>query len=155
MTFKLKSPAFKHREPIPVKDTADGENVSPPLQWTDPPEGTKSFVLVVEDPHAPAGIFRLWGLYNIPADTRALPEGFGSGRQNAGFGLGINDFGRPKYAGPAPPKGHGRHHYHFKLAALDVNKLSPSPRMKVADIWKYAQAHKLGEAELVGTYERR
>ena len=77
MPFELKSPAFSNEQRIPVKYTGDGENLSPPLEWSDPPPGTKSFALVVEDPDAPSGIFRHWGLYNIMAERRMLPEGVG------------------------------------------------------------------------------
>jgi Raf kinase inhibitor-like YbhB/YbcL family protein len=153
MAFELKSPAFANRQPIPVKYTGDGDDISPPLEWSDPPPGTKSFALVLEDPDAPSGTFRHWGLYNIKADRTRLPEG--DGRKAEGLGLGVNDIGEPRYRGPAPPKGHGTHHYHFKLAALDVEALSPAPQLSVADIWKKARGHMLGEAELVGTYARR
>jgi Raf kinase inhibitor-like YbhB/YbcL family protein len=154
MVFRLESPAFGNAEPIPRKYTVDGENLSPPLKWTDPPTGTKSFALVVEDPDAPWGVFRHWGIYNIMANRQELPEGVGHGPKTEDLGMGINDFGEPRYGGPAPPKGHGTHHYHFKLAALDVEALSQAPNMKVADVWKAAQEHKIGEAELVGTYAR-
>ncbi len=137
-----------------MKYTGDGENLSPPLEWSDPPAGTKSFALVVEDPDAPSGTFRHWGLYNIMAERRALPEGVGHGVKMEVLGMGVNDFGKPRYGGPAPPKGHGTHHYHFKLAALDVEVLTRKPKATVEDIWKMAQPHILGETELVGTYAR-
>ena len=154
MTFGLKSPAFSNGEPIPEKYTADGENLSPPLEWSDPPAGTKSFALIVEDPDAPSGMFRHWGLYNIMGERTLLPEGVGRGKKTERLGKGVNDFGEPRYGGPAPPKGHGTHHYHFKLAALDVEELSHAPTMPAADIWKAAQKHMLGQTELVGTYGR-
>jgi Raf kinase inhibitor-like YbhB/YbcL family protein len=154
MAFTLKSPAFHDQEQIPTKYTADGENLSPPLEWSDPPPGAKSFALVVEDPDAPSGVFRHWGLYNISSDRRMLPEGAGRGPKTEDLGLGVNDFGNPHYGGPAPPKGHGLHHYHFKLAALDVEALSQAPKMPAADVWKAAQKHIVAEAELVGTYAR-
>jgi len=151
MVFQLKSPAFGNAEPIPQKYTADGENLSPPLEWSDPPPGTKSFALIVEDPDAPSGVFRHWGIYNIMPARQQLPEGIG-GQKMEGLGAAINDFGEPRYGGPAPPKGHRTHHYRFRLAALDVETLSPN--MKVADLWRRAEKHKIGEAELVGTYAR-
>lgn len=152
MTFSLKSPAFGNQQPIPKKYTADGENLSPPLEWSDPPPGTRSFALVVEDPDAPSGTFRHWGLYNIAGARTRLPEGVNATTDH--LGLGVNDFGKPRYGGPAPPKGHGVHHYHFKLAALDVETLSQAPNMPIAEIWKAAQSHMLGQAELIGTYAR-
>ncbi|RZN12769.1 YbhB/YbcL family Raf kinase inhibitor-like protein [Bradyrhizobium genosp. SA-3] len=155
MAFSLTSPAFRDGERIPAKYTADGENFSPPLQWSDPPPGTKSFALVVEDPDAPSGTFRHWGLYNIMGERTVLPEGVGGRKAKAeDIGKGVNDFGEPNYHGPAPPRGHGTHHYHFKLAALDVEALSQAPKLAVGDIWKAAQTHLLGQAELVGTYSR-
>jgi Raf kinase inhibitor-like YbhB/YbcL family protein len=157
MTFELKSPAFPNGGHIPVKYTADGENLSPPLEWSNPPSRTKSFALVVEDPDAPTGVFRHWGLYNLAAETRALPEGLGEGRKRPDMGMAFNDFGRQQYGGPAPPKGHGIHHYHFKLLALDAERLtidSLGPSAAVADLLQAADTYKVGEAELVGTYER-
>ncbi|WP_119304171.1 YbhB/YbcL family Raf kinase inhibitor-like protein [Dongia deserti] len=154
MTFELRSPAFRDRQRIPVKYTVDGEDVSPALEWSDPPRNTRSFALIVEDPDAPTGTFRHWGVYNIMSERDRLPEGIGHGVKTEDLGMGINDFGEPRYRGPAPPKGHGTHHYHFKLLALDVESLMQAPKVSVADIWKAAQGHTLGQAELVGTYSR-
>jgi len=154
MTFELRSAAFENGRPIPARYTADGENLSPPLEWSDTPLGTKSFVIIVEDPDAPSGLFRHWGLYNILSDRRQLPEGVGHGAKTEDLGWGVNDFGEPRYRGPAPPRGHGLHHYHFKIAALDVETLSQAPKAKVADIWRQAQEHAIATAELVGVYGR-
>ncbi|MDE2471554.1 MAG: YbhB/YbcL family Raf kinase inhibitor-like protein [Bradyrhizobium sp.] len=154
MTFSLTSPAFRNGDQIPAKYTGDGENVSPPLAWSDAPAGTKSFALVVEDPDAPSGTFHHWGLYNIMGERSILPEAVGHGAKTEKLGKGVNDFGEPRYGGPAPPKGHGTHHYHFKLAALDVEELSRVPKMSIDDIWKAAEKHMLAQAELVGTYSR-
>src|SRR5438552_4590883 len=117
MAFALASPAFSNGGKIPLKYTLDGDNLSPPLEWRDAPPGTKSFALVVEDPDAPNGTFRHWALYNISGNRDDLPEGVG------GADLGVNDFGHRRYDGPRPPKGDGKHHYHFRIAALDVEKL--------------------------------
>ena len=154
MAFALKSPVFGPGEPIPRKYTLDGENVSPPLEWSDAPTGTKSFALIVEDPDAPMGTFRHWGLYNIMAERTVLPEGMGHGIKTEDLGFGVNDFGHPRYEGPQPPQGHGTHHYHFRLAALDVEGLTQAPKARIADIWEAAKDHVLAETELVGTYER-
>ncbi len=150
ITFQLRSPAFGEGQAIPVKYTGDGDDVSPPLEWSNPPPGTRSFVLI--RPDAPFGVFRHWGLYNIKAKRTQLPEGVGHGVRTEDLGMGVNDFGEPRYGGPAPPKGHGTHHYHFKLAALDVETLTQAPTASVADIWRAAQAHVIAQAELVGTY---
>ena len=154
MTFSLTSPAFRDGGQIPTKYTGDGENLSPPLEWSDAPAGTKSFALVVEDPDAPSGTFRHWGLYNIMGERSMLPEGVGHGAKTEKLGKGVNDFGEPRYRGPAPPKGHGTHHYHFKLAAVDVEELSRAPKMAAEDVWKAAEKHMLAQAGLVGTYSR-
>ena len=79
MTFRLRSPAFDDGNAIPAKYTADGEDLSPPVEWQDPPPGTKSFVLIVDDPDAPSGVFRHWGLYNISAERDRLPGGSAMG----------------------------------------------------------------------------
>jgi Raf kinase inhibitor-like YbhB/YbcL family protein len=153
MTFALESPAFHNGERIPDKYARNGENLSPPLVWRDAPQGTKSFVLVVEDPDAPSGIFRHWGIYDIAAQRDRLPEGATSKAKTERFGHGVNDFGNPRYDGPQPPKGHGVHHYHFRLAALDVATLSCGKKATVADVLERARPHVIAQTELVGTYE--
>jgi Raf kinase inhibitor-like YbhB/YbcL family protein len=154
MAFELRSPAFGPGQPIPKEHTLDGENLSPPLEWSDPPPGTRSFVLVVEDPDAPSGTFRHWGIYNISGGRTMLPEGVGHGAKTEDLGMGVNDFGHAHYDGPRPPAGHGVHHYHFRLAALDVESLTQAPKARVEDVWKAARQHVLDETELVGIYER-
>jgi len=154
MAFQLRSPVFESGKPIPAKYTLDGENISPPLEWADAPQETKSFLLTVEDPDAPAGVFRHWALYNIMPERTRLPEGVGHGAKTEDLGVGVNDFGHPRYDGPSPPKGHGTHHYHFRLAALDVETLTQAPKAPIEDIRKAAEGHIIGEAELVGTYRR-
>ena len=154
MSFELKSPAISGREPIPQRYTGDGANVSPPLEWTEPPAETKSLALIVEDPDAPGGMFRHWGLYNIDAGERRLPEGAGNAKHGNGLPATVNDFGEKGYCGPKPPRGHGPHHYHFKLVALDVAKLDLAPSAHVNDIWKAARGHIVSQAELVATYAR-
>lgn len=154
MPFTLHSPAFRNGEEIPAKYTADGENLPPPLVWSDAPPNTRSFALIVEDPDAPAGTFRHWGIYNISADRSMLPEGVERGARTEPLGHAVNDFGHRRYDGPAPPRGHGTHHYHFRLAALDVEELPAPPHLAVADLWKQAKKHMIAEAELIGTYRR-
>jgi Raf kinase inhibitor-like YbhB/YbcL family protein len=152
MAFTLTSPAFEDSQPIPDRHAKDGGNVSPPLLWSDPPAGTRSFALVVEDPDAPSGTFRHWLLYNIPADYRALDEG----ADVSTFGRGVNDFGRSDYDGPRPPKGHGAHRYRFRLAALDTERLTDVPEdAHIATVWNRVAPHVIEEAQLIGTYETR
>ena len=147
--LSLASDSFKDGQPIPAQFTCDGENQTPVLRWSDPPPGTKSFALVVDDPDAPRGTFRHWGVFDIPASARAV-----GGDRKVGTEVG-NDFGKAGYGGPCPPKGHGPHHYHFKLFALDTDKLNLAPTAKVKDVENSARQHALAEGELVGTYERR
>ncbi len=155
MAFVLASPAFKEGEEIPSRYTNEGANVSPPLTWSDPPEGTRSFVLIMEDPDAPDGVFRHWGLYDIAGDRRALPEAIGHGVKTEPMGHGVNDFEHPRYDGPAPPEADPAHRYVFRLAALDLDVPTRAPKRLVADIWEAAQPHMLGEATLTGTYASR
>jgi Raf kinase inhibitor-like YbhB/YbcL family protein len=147
--INLSSDAFADGQPIPTQYTCDGADQTPTLHWGEPPAGTKSFALVVDDPDAPSGTFRHWGVYDIPASTRSL-----GGSQKIGTEVS-NDFGKAGYGGPCPPKGHGPHHYHFKLFALDTDKLGLPPNAKVADVENAAREHALAEGELIGTYERK
>jgi Raf kinase inhibitor-like YbhB/YbcL family protein len=155
MAFALRSPAFRDGDRIPDRHARKGDNVSPPLEWQDAPPGTRSFALFVEDPDAPLGMFRHWAVYNIPAEHDRLPENTRAGAKTDSLDHGVNDFGHPHYDGPQPPKGHGVHHYHFRLAALDVTRLQLPPTASVEEIWKAAVPHVIGEAGLVGTYETR
>jgi Raf kinase inhibitor-like YbhB/YbcL family protein len=147
--LSLTSDAFKDGGAIPAQFTCDGADQSPALAWAEPPQGTKSFALVVDDPDAPSGTFRHWGAFDIPASARSLAAGQSLGTQ------AMNDFGKPGYGGPCPPKGHGPHHYHFKLFALDVDKLGLSANVKVAGVEAAASRRALGQGDLVGTYERK
>ena len=145
----LTSDAFQNGQPIPVQYTCDGANQTPMLHWGEPPPGTKSFALVIDDPDAPSGTFRHWGVFDIPPSARSI-----GGSQRIG-GEVSNDFGTTGYGGPCPPKGHGPHHYHFKLFALDVDQLEVPSNAKVVDVENAAQKHALAEGELIGTYERK
>jgi Raf kinase inhibitor-like YbhB/YbcL family protein len=147
--LELTSEAFENGQPIPVQYTCDGADQTPSLHWGEPPAGTKSFALVIDDPDAPSGTFRHWGVHDIPASARSI-----GGGQRIGTEVS-NDFGKPGYGGPCPPKGHGPHHYHFKLFALDVDRLNVAPNSKVADVENEASKHAIATGELVGTYERR
>jgi Raf kinase inhibitor-like YbhB/YbcL family protein len=146
--LSLTSDAFKDGQPIPTQYTCDGANQTPALHWSDPPSGTKSFALVIDDPEAPNGTFRHWGVFDIPPSARS----FGGG-QRAGTEV-TNDFGKLGYGGPCPPKGHGPHHYHFKLFALDTERMELGSNPKVADVENAALRHAIAQGELIGTYER-
>lgn len=153
MPFLLRSPAFEPGEAIPKKFTADGENISPALEWTDAPPDAKSFALIVEDPDAPSGTFRHWGVYNIAANRHRLPEGFTPKADDDGA-LGTNDFGHRAYDGPKPPRGDDAHSYHFRIAALDTRRVDVSPRASADEIWRSIEPHILAQTELVGFYSR-
>lgn len=147
--LSLTSDAFQDGQPIPVQFTCDGADQTPTLHWGDPPVGTKSFALVIDDPDAPSGTFRHWGVFDIPSSARSI-----GGGQKAGTEVS-NDFGKQGYGGPCPPKGHGPHHYHFKLFALNIGSLGLNADAHVSDVEREAEKHVVGRAELVGTYERR
>jgi Raf kinase inhibitor-like YbhB/YbcL family protein len=148
-TLSLTSDAFQGGQPIPSEYTCDGADRTPRLKWGEPPAGTRSFALVIDDPDAPSGTFRHWGVFDIPASARSIGGGQTAGTEVA------NDFGKPGHGGPCPPKGHGPHHYHFKLFALDVDRLDVSPGAKVVDVENAAAKHAIAQGELVGTYERK
>lgn len=154
MPLTLISPAFPAAGKIPERYTRDGQNVSPPLKWSGVPDGTKSLVLVVQDPDAPSGVFGHWAVFNIPPDAGELAEAQDGKPGRSALRQGTNDFGNAYYDGPQPPVGHGVHHYHFRLAALDVPSLSVPGQAGVQLVWKEAQKHALEQTELVGTYAR-
>src|SRR5687768_3372233 len=118
MAMRIESPAFALGQRIPVLHTGDGQDVSPALTWAGLPAGTRELALVVDDPDAPTPEpWVHWVVYQIPADAAGLPEGVPPGDAGiaapAGAAQGRNTFGRIGYGGPAPPRGHGTHHYHF------------------------------------------
>lgn len=150
--LELISTEFTHEDPIPVKFTCDGANISPPLQWGDPPEGTQSFALISDDPDAPGGTWVHWVLYNIPVGARVLPEAIPAEAEIAdGSQHGENSFGRLDYGGPCPPG--GTHRYFFKLYALDA-VLDLEPGVDKGGLLEAMEGHILAEAELMGTYAR-
>src|SRR5262245_60605203 len=121
MAFALSSPVFTDGQPIPAKYTADGDDISPQLEWTPPPGGTKSLALIVDDPDAPSGIWVHWVLAGISPDRRSLPERVGTDARSGHLSQAVNgknSFGRSGYGGPSPPPGPA-HRYFFKLFALD------------------------------------
>jgi Raf kinase inhibitor-like YbhB/YbcL family protein len=152
MTMRLRSSAFSDGAIIPRRFTCDGEDVSPPLQWSDAPDGTRSFALLCDDPDAPAGTWHHWAIYNVPAAQSELPPS--AGRQQGPFKQSLNDFKRVGYGGPCPPRGHGPHHYHFRLLALSVDHLRVPDRPTCQAVAREAGRHLLAEAVLTGTYER-
>ncbi len=153
MGFEIKSAAFKANDVIPKKYACDGENISPPLEWNDPPAGTNSFALVVDDPDAPMGTWVHWVTYNIPQDIRELPEGFPQSETFPdGTKQGFNGSRQVGYEGPCPPPG-PYHRYHFKLCALD-GALDLPPGTTQTKLLDAMKGHLLAETELVGRYKR-
>ena len=152
MELILSSTAFAEGDPIPQIYSCDGEDISPPMQWTDPPEGAMSFALIVDDPDAPVGTWVHWVLYNLPSDTRSLTEAFPSDADLPdGSKNGENSWGRLGYGGPCPPG--GTHRYFFKLYALDMI-LDMAAGATKEQLLQAMEGHILAESELMGTYSR-
>ncbi len=151
--MQLTSEAFSDGAPIPRQYTCDGEDQSPSLKWTGAPSGTKSFVLLVDDPDAPGGLFHHWACYDIPASEAELGEGAGRAAGGA-FRHGVNDFRQAGYRGPCPPHGHGRHRYRFRLLALDCDALPVGGHPSCVEVEEEARKHLVAEARLTGLYPR-
>jgi Raf kinase inhibitor-like YbhB/YbcL family protein len=147
MAVRVSSPAFSNDGMIPKKYTCDGQNVPPPLEWSDVPKQSKSVAVICDDPDAPSGTFTHWVLYDIPPSAQRLAEGAPIGTE------GINSFGKTGFGGPCPPKKDHAHHYHFHVYALDVDSLGQAGLSK-EDALKAMSGHIVAEGELVGTYKR-
>ena len=153
MNLQLKSSAFEQNAEIPRKYTCDGPDLSPALTWTEPPQGTESFSLIMDDPDAPVGTWVHWVLYNVPASARALPEGVPKDEElKDGSHQGRNDFRKIGYGGPCPPPGPA-HRYFFKLSALDARVNLKAGATK-AELLRAIEGHILAQAELIGRYKR-
>lgn len=154
MKIEITSPAFREGQPIPARHTADGEDASPPLQWTNVPPGAKSLALIADDPDAPVGTWVHWVLYDLPPATRELAEDVPRTQYlPGGAKQGLNDFRRLGYGGPSPPRGQP-HRYCFKLYALD-KLLDLRPGLTKSEVLKAMEGHVVGEGVLMGTYQRR
>jgi Raf kinase inhibitor-like YbhB/YbcL family protein len=152
MPFRLFSSAFAEGGWIPELHTCQGADISPSLEWTAAPAETGSFALMVEDPDAPNGVWRHWVVYDIGPKIRALSQGVRPG----GIAVsGTNDFGKPGYGGPCPPKGHGPHRYFFRLSALDVPTLGLAAGSNAGVVLEAMRGHVLAEAQYMGRFERR
>lgn len=153
MSIKLTSPSFDHGGSIPVKYTCEGEDVSPPLVWSDVPDGTRSLALVCDDPDAPSGTWVHWVMYDIPPKFSELSEGVPTTEVTPrGAKQGMNDFKRLGYGGPCPPRGDA-HRYFFRIYALDIAPGLPAGATR-ADLQRAIEGHVLEQGELVGLYER-
>ena len=152
MTFTVSSPAFQQGQRIPAKYTCDGEDISPPLQWSDVPEGTTSFALIMDDPDAVGGTWVHWVLFNIPANANSLDEAVPPDAElTDGSRHGKNSWGSPGYGGPCPPS--GTHRYVFNLYALD--KMLDLPTGSSAEqVTEAMEGHKLAAGVVMGVYSR-
>jgi Raf kinase inhibitor-like YbhB/YbcL family protein len=157
MALVISSSAFAHQARIPRHYSGDGEDVSPPLQWSGVPATAKELALIADDPDAPTPEpWVHWVVYKIPVGAPGLPEGVpkaGLLSQPAGVLQGENSWREIGYRGPAPPQGHGMHHYHFKLYALDT-ALTVAAGLKKKTLLAAMQKHVMAEAEVIGTYDR-
>jgi Raf kinase inhibitor-like YbhB/YbcL family protein len=146
------SPAFFDGETIPERFTGDGDDVSPPLHWSPPPEGTKSLAVLCEDPDAPSGTFVHWLLWNLDADERGLQERITPHLEADQLVQGQNGFGRTGYAGPKPPRGEA-HRYVFRVFALDHRPKIRCEATRV-EFDRAIRGHVLAEGALIGRYAR-
>ncbi|MGB2986654.1 MAG: YbhB/YbcL family Raf kinase inhibitor-like protein [Phycisphaerae bacterium] len=157
MSLTIQSSAFANNAVIPARFTGDGEDVSPPLTWSGVPDGAKELALIMDDPDAPTPEpWVHWVIYKIPVDTSGLAASVAKTATlaaPAGALQGKNSFGNIGYGGPAPPRGHGVHHYHFKLYALDT-AMNLSSSLSKTQLLSAMKGHILAEGELVGTYQR-
>jgi Raf kinase inhibitor-like YbhB/YbcL family protein len=150
--MKISSPAFVEGALIPGRYTCDGEDISPPLQWTAAPPETATLALVADDPDAPLGTWVHWVVFDLPAATMGLPEGVPAQPALEGGGVqGVTSFRKVGYGGPCPPS--GTHRYYFRLYALDTS-MALSSNATAADLRAAMQGHVLAEATLMGRYRR-
>ncbi|MFZ3200433.1 MAG: YbhB/YbcL family Raf kinase inhibitor-like protein [Candidatus Acidiferrales bacterium] len=152
MAFPLTAAAFENGGWIPRKYTCDGADVSPALAWGEPPAGTQSFALIVDDPDAPTGTWVHWVLYDLPGRARAVPEGLSRDRELPdGTRQGRNDFGKIGYNGPCPPRG-AVHRYFFKLYALNL-EINLPPGATKSELEQAMTNHVVAEAEILGRFQ--
>ncbi|WP_333931941.1 YbhB/YbcL family Raf kinase inhibitor-like protein [Bradyrhizobium sp. CCBAU 51745] len=149
--MRLLSKAFADGSAIPRRFTCDGDNVSPPLEWSGAPQGTRSYVLLCDDPDAPGGTWHHWAVYDIPPNQTGLIDG---AAQKTSQKQATNDFRKVDYCGPCPPPGHGVHHYHFRLLALSTDHVRVQANPSCREVEREARKSTLGEAVLVGWYQR-
>ena len=153
MALEIKSPAFNEGDLMNAKYTCKGEDLSPALNWSGAPEGTKSFALICDDPDAPFMTWVHWVIYDIPANVTELGEGLSKEKTlSNGAKQGITDFRKIGYGGPCPPPG-GPHRYFFKLYALD-EVLNLEPGLTKKALLKAMEGHILEEAQLIGKFKR-
>jgi hypothetical protein len=148
--FTLTSPAFEGGQRIPARYTCEGRNQPPRLDWSDAPEGTRSFALIMEDPDAPRGTFTHWVAYDIPVSEASI----GGDESLAGVS-GQNDFHTESYGGPCPPPNHGPHRYYITVYALDADSLGLPAGASRRQVEQAMASHILAQDTLMGRFERR
>jgi len=150
MAFALKVKGFADGDLIPKRHTCDGENSSPALEWSNEPQGINSFALIMDDPDAPVGTWNHWLLWDVPAHVHALSEGFTPGTAGSS---GNNDFGKPGYGGPCPPRGPA-HRYYFTLYAVDRPVLGLPPGAKRKELDRALKGRVRAQTQYMGRYAR-
>jgi Raf kinase inhibitor-like YbhB/YbcL family protein len=154
MPLVVTSSAFAAEKPIPSKYTCDGQDVSPPLEWTAGPIGTESYALIMDDPDAPAGTWVHWIAWNIKG-TKLPEDEANQAMDESPIGQirhGSNSWDRIGYGGPCPPS--GTHRYFFKVYALD-RELDLGPETTKQALEVAMEGHILDRGELMGTYARK
>jgi Raf kinase inhibitor-like YbhB/YbcL family protein len=158
MAVQIQSPAFENNQVVPRRYSGDGEDVSPELKWSDIPSNAKELALIMDDPDAPTPEpWVHWVICKISVQEKSLPEGIDKKARPSkpqGVVQGKNSWGNIGYGGPSPPRGHGVHHYHFKLYALDA-VLEMEPGLTKQQLLDKMKGHVLAEGELIGTFERK
>ncbi|MGA8037823.1 MAG: YbhB/YbcL family Raf kinase inhibitor-like protein [Candidatus Acidiferrales bacterium] len=151
--FSIVSASFEADGTIPTKYSCAGENVSPALEWKNPPDGTQAFALIVDDPDNPKKTIVHWVIYNLPAAARTLPEAVpDKAKLPDGSMQGKNEDGKSRYRGPCPPDGPA-HHYFFKLYALDA-AVGLKPKATAAELEGAMKGHILVQAQLIGRFQK-
>jgi Raf kinase inhibitor-like YbhB/YbcL family protein len=152
--MEIRSEAFDADSTIPAKYTCDGEDISPPLFWSQGPERTRSYLIICEDPDAPNGTFHHWGIYDIPSDETSLMEGVPPRTEDTGLRQAENDFNNIGYGGPCPPKRDEAHRYVFTVWAMKIANLEFERTPTIPELKRMARPHVAAEARLVGRYKR-
>jgi Raf kinase inhibitor-like YbhB/YbcL family protein len=149
--LEVSSDAFGQGEPIPAVHTCDGDDLSPPLSWSDPPEGTVSLAVIMDDPDARGWVH--WVIFDLPADARGLATGIPQDAARPAGGIQGSGNSGAGYHGPCPPRRRGAHRYSFRVYALDSRLELPEGASK-AQVVQAMEGHILAEGELIGIYER-